>query len=234
MITVKNLSLQLQGKSVLHDISMVFPKKRIVTLIGSSGAGKTSLLSCIAQLYTHYTGSVFLHDQNVMQLSAQQRAQAIGFVFQQCHLFARFTVLQNCVQPQVINGVAPAVAHNQAMQKLEQLQVACFAHAYPHQLSGGQQQRVAIARALCLNPEILLLDEPSSALDPQNTKLLATLLRDLNAAGMTIGLCSHDVLLIKNVLDYVYLLDHGKIVEQGDFKNNQSQDCEKINAFLAH
>jgi polar amino acid transport system ATP-binding protein len=109
-----------------------------------------------------------------------------------------------------------------------------LALAYPCHLSGGQQQRVAIARALCLNPQALFLDEPSSALDPQNTKLLAALLGNLNSAGITIGLCSHDVLLVKELLDYVYFLEDGRVVEQADFKDNQQPIGKKIETFLAH
>lgn len=234
MITINKLSLQLQGVQILKEVNAILPKGRIVAFIGASGAGKTSLLNCIAQVYTQYTGSVFLHDQDVRQLSAKQRAQAIGFVFQQCHLFPHLNVLDNCMQPQVVNGVVLVVAHAHALEKLEMLHVVDLACLYPYQLSGGQQQRVAIARALCLRPQILLLDEPSAALDPQNTKILALLLCGLNATGVAIGLCSHDVFLIKSMLDNVYYLDKGMIVEQCDFKRGQPLSGGYIETFLTH
>jgi len=234
MIAVKNLSLNLGGKSILRNVTVNIPKGRIVVFIGSSGAGKTSLMNCIAQVYTHYTGDVFLNDKDVKQLSAKQRAQKMGFVFQHGYLFPHVSVLANCVQPQVLNGVAPVIAHENAIKKLEELTIARLAEVYPHQLSGGQQQRVAIARALCLTPMVLLLDEPSSALDPQNTKLLAALLCKLNSSGVTIGLCSHDVLLVKQLLDCVYLLEQGSVVEYCDIKNKTSHVGGQIEKFLSH
>lgn len=233
MITVKNLSLQLHGKPILNNLNVAIAKGRITIFIGSSGAGKTSLIKSIAHVYTHYTGDVFLCGQNVKQLSAQQRAQAMGFVFQHGYLFPHLTVLENCVQPQVINGIDHAVAHENALQQLEQLHIAQLAFAYPTHLSGGQQQRVAIARALCLQPKVLFLDEPSSALDPQNTKLLSILLKNLNESGVAIALCSHDVLLVKELLDYVYLLEHGAVIEEADFKTNVPVG-RQIATFLAH
>lgn len=233
MITVKNLSLQLHGKSILNNVNVTIAKGRITVFIGSSGAGKTSLIKSIAQVYTQYAGDILLHGQNVKQLSAQQRAQMMGCVFQHGYLFSHLTALENCMQPQMINGIASDVAHDNALKQLEQLHIAQLASAYPCHLSGGQQQRVSIARALCLQPAVLLLDEPSSALDPHNTKLLAILLRKLNEAGMTIALCSHDVLLVKELLDCVYLLEHGAVIEEADFQANVPIG-RQIGVFLAH
>lgn len=233
MITVKNLSLELHSTSILNNVNVTIAEGRITIFIGSSGAGKTSLIKCIAQVYAHYTGDVLLHGQNVKQLSAQQRAQAMGFVFQHGYLFPHLTVLKNCMQPQMINGISADVAHETAVKKLEQLGIAQLALAYPSHLSGGQQQRVAIARSLCLQPQALFLDEPSSALDPHNTKLLAALLKNLNEAGVTIGLCSHDVLLVKDLLDRIYLLEQGTVVEESDF-HAQLPIGKQITAFLAH
>lgn len=233
MITVKNLSLQLQGKPILNNVNVAITKGRITIFIGASGAGKTSLIKSVAQVYKHYVGDILLYGQDAKQLSAQQRAQAMGVVFQHGYLFPHLTVLNNCVQPQVINGIAADVAHEHAFKQLEQLHIAHLASAYPGHLSGGQQQRVAIARALCLQPAVLLLDEPSSALDPHNTKLLATLLKNLNEAGVTIALCSHDVLLVKELLDRVYLLENGAVVEEADF-HAQLPIGKQITAFLAH
>ena len=148
MIIVKNVLLSLNGKSILSDIHVKIPKGRITIFLGSSGAGKTSLIKCIAQVYTRYEGDILLYDRDVKELSALQRAQKMGFVFQHGYLFPHLNVLNNCVQPQVINGISSDIACKNAMGKLEGLHIEQLALAYPHHLSGGQQQRVAISSAV--------------------------------------------------------------------------------------
>lgn len=233
MIKTENVTLQLQKKVVLHEVTIAMVTGHITAFIGASGAGKTSLLKCLAGVSGPYTGTITYAGQELHQLTAQQRAHTVGLVFQQCNLFSHMDVVHNCVHPQIIGGGTVEAAHHKALVMLEKFGVAALAHAYPHQLSGGQQQRVAIARALCLEPQVLLLDEPSAALDPQNTQALAGILRQLQAAGVTIGLCSHDVAFIKQVLDHVYYLEHGQVVEQAVYSNAQPLQG-KIGAFLAH
>jgi ABC-type sulfate/molybdate transport systems ATPase subunit len=123
MIIVKNVSLSLNGKSILSDIHVTIPKGRITVFLGSSGAGKTSLIKCVAQVYTQYAGDILLHDHDVKKLSALQRAQKMGFVFQHGYLFPHLNVLNNCAQPQVINGVAFDIACKNAIGKLEELHI---------------------------------------------------------------------------------------------------------------
>lgn len=214
MITTKNLTLQLKHKTVLNNVSITLPQGAITAFIGQSGAGKTSLLKCLANLY-RYHGDVLYQGNPLKKLTVQQRVHAVGFVFQQFHLFNHMSVLHNCVQPQVVALKIPwQRAEKKALAVLDSLGLLAHAQAYPHQLSGGQQQRVAIARALVLEPKVLLFDEPSSALDPQATKQLAQLLKDLNKKGVTVGLCSHDVAFIKDLSDCVYLVDGGKVVDE--------------------
>jgi ABC-type polar amino acid transport system ATPase subunit len=240
MITVNNVWLSAGNTAILKNINVVLPAQRITILLGASGAGKTSLLKCIAQIYTQYTGTILLHDKDIKQYSAQQRAHAIGVVFQQCHLFPHMSVLQNCVQPQIINGSSKSEAEKQAQEMLKKLGITCLASLYPYQLSGGQQQRVAIARTLCLQPHVLFLDEPSSSLDPQNTKVLAALLKKFNAAGMAIVLCSHDVVLIKAMLLSkslpvdIYFLTNGTIVDHVDVMSEQDLTKSSLKEFLTH
>ena len=109
-----------------------------------------------------------------------------------------------------------------------------FIHSFPSQLSGGQQQRVAIARALVLRPEILLLDEPTSALDPESKKDLESLLLELNAKGITIALSSHDMPFIRKIMDYVYFMEQGELIEEWDQKMESLASKEKIKHFLTH
>ncbi len=214
MITTKNVSLTIKNKAILQNVSISLPKGSITTFIGKSGAGKTSLLKCLAQLYQDYQGDILYENKPLNKLTNKQRAHGIGFVFQQYHLFPHMTVMQNCVQPQVtVLGLTAEQAQAKVTLWLEALGLIAHKNAYPQQLSGGQQQRVAIARALVLEPQVLLFDEPSSALDPQSTKELALLLKSLHKKGITIGLCSHDIPFIKDVLDKVYLLEGGMVID---------------------
>ena len=109
-----------------------------------------------------------------------------------------------------------------------------FIHSFPSQLSGGQQQRVAIARALSLHPKILLLDEPTSALDPESKKSLESLLQNLNSRGMTLAISSHDMPFIKSIMDYIYFMEKGEVIEKWDRKINDLASTEKIQQFLTH
>lgn len=237
MITTKNLSLIIKsGKKnlpILKDICVSLEKNKITTFIGSSGAGKTSLLKCLAHLHKSYSGDILYQDTPVHTLTTKQRVQKIGFVFQQFNLFAHLTVLQNCVQPQThILGISTEAALKKTGKLLESLGLAAYKNAYINQLSGGQQQRVAIARALALEPQILLFDEPSSALDPQSTKILASLLKDLLKTGITIGLCSHDVAFIKAIQDKIYLLDHGTVIDEHAISSGPLLPTSPIGLFL--
>jgi len=235
MITTKNVGLTIKHKTIIDNASISLPKGSITAFIGKSGAGKTSLLKCIAQLYTNYSGDIAYQGVSLKTLPPQQRVHAIGYVFQQFNLFPHLTVLENCIQPQLVNGTSIAAAQKKADDLLDALDLAPFKKSYPSALSGGQQQRVAIARALALEPQVLLFDEPSSALDPQSTQALASLLKNLNQKGITIGFCSHDVSFIKNLLDRVYLLENGKIIDQYQATDSQMPPTSSpIGYFLSH
>jgi ABC-type polar amino acid transport system ATPase subunit len=214
MIITKQLSLTLNKKNILHDVSISLSRGRITTFVGPSGSGKTSLLKCLANVYSHYTGTITSNGKTLAELAPQERAQTVGFVFQQFNLFPHLTVLENCVQPRMVVLKTPRlVAEQHAINILTKLDLAHIQDRHPFQLSGGQQQRVAIARALMLEPKVLLMDEPSSALDPHNTQQLGMLLKQLNLEGLTIGLCSHDSAFISTLIDQVYLIENGTIIE---------------------
>lgn len=233
MVTLKNIKLRLQDKIILHDISAHLPQGKITVFVGKSGAGKTSLFKCMVHLLTEYEGTIVYQNKSLKKLSAKQRAQMVGFVFQQFHLFPHMTVLQNCVQPQIgILGQDTVKAKSKALLLLEKFGLQELVQSYPHQLSGGQQQRVAIARALCLNPNILLFDEPSSSLDPQTTHELALLLKELSQQGVTIGVCSHDMPFVKEVFDKAYLLEQGMVVDHYQGMLNQIPSNQPLARFL--
>ena len=236
MLSVNNLSLRYTatGQQILNNISLKFPKTRITTLVGKSGAGKTSLLRCIGGIQANYQGLIAIDGQNIEQFSHKQQAMQIGFVFQQFNLFPHLTVLQNCVQPLILTKKIPsdealAIAHHW----LKEIDIADFADIYPQQLSGGQQQRVAIARALCLTPRILLLDEPTSALDPTNSRLLSTLLKKLAQQGLAVAVSSHDMDFVRTVFDRAYLIDNGSVIDHYDSKlGNDLNENSPIKLFL--
>lgn len=217
----------------LRNISFELQKGRITTFMGPSGAGKTTLLRCIANLQSEYEGKITYCDQDVQSLTAVKRASCIGFVLQQLYLFPHQTVLQNCMNPLIkILRRTTDEAHQQAINVLQSLEIDCLQNSYPSQLSGGQQQRVAIARALVLQPEVLLLDEPTSALDPDSKQCLEALLRKLNQSGITIGLSSHDMPFVRRILDRVYFMENGAIVEEYDHRNELLHTKQNIQRFL--
>lgn len=214
MIKGKNVSLCYQRlqQVILNDVSFELPIGRITTFIGPSGAGKTSLLRCIAQLECNYTGLICDDDSDMRAISARERIVHIGFVAQQFNLFPHLSVLENCAQPLYVTGAMERMqAERRACDILNTLGISALCKKYPQQLSGGQQQRVAIARALCFNPTTLLFDEPTSALDPENTAVIAMLLLQLARQGVAIGVTSHDMSFVNHILDRVYFMREGSI-----------------------
>lgn len=239
MIYGKNVTWGYKHKKrnelILNQVSFELKQGRITAFIGKSGAGKTTLLKCIANLHAHYEGIITYEGQDLKNLSSLERSTTIGFVLQQFHLFPHFTALQNCTFAlNKVVGLKADEAENRAIETLTLLGMLPFVNAYPTQLSGGQQQRVAIARALVMQPKILLLDEPTSALDPDSKKSLANVLFDLHAKGLTLALSSHDMPFIKKIMDRIYYLDEGRLVEEYDRRVEDPASKEKISQFLFH
>ncbi|MBX9830816.1 ATP-binding cassette domain-containing protein [Candidatus Babeliales bacterium] len=219
MITGNNISLSYQSgrKLILDNVSFTIRPQTITAFFGRSGAGKTSLLRCMAGLVKKYEGTILVDKMDINKMPASVRVHHVGFVFQHFNLFPHMTVLQNCMQPlRLVATVFDDEAYTRAHAALEQVGMLDYADRYPAQLSGGQQQRVAIARALCLNPSVLLLDEPTASLDPHTTTELRDLLITLRNVGKAIVVVSHDTNFLHDLFDVGYLLDHGKIVESYD------------------
>lgn len=239
MISGQHISWKYKHKNksshVLKDVSFELKQGRITTFMGQSGAGKTTLLKCIANLHSHYDGIITCNERDLKTLNPVERASTIGFVLQQFHLFPHLSVLHNCTYALIeALGLQKKEAEERALEVLDSLGMQSFSQAFPAQLSGGQQQRVAIARALVLRPEVLLLDEPTSALDPDSKKSLESLLLELNAKGMTIALSSHDMPFIRKIMDYVYFMEQGAIVEEWDQKIEALASKAKIQQFLSN
>ncbi|MFM9919995.1 amino acid ABC transporter ATP-binding protein [Lacisediminihabitans sp. H27-G8] len=203
---------------VLRGVDLTVASHQVVALIGASGSGKSTLLRTINLLERVDDGQVFLRGTDISRPQTRPdviRAR-IGMVFQQFNLFPHLTVLDNVtLASRRVFGVSRSTAEQKARQLLDQVGLADRAGAYPDRLSGGQQQRVAIVRAIATDPELLLLDEITSALDPELVGEVLELVRTLAARGTTIVMATHEMAFARDVANHVVFLDSGVIAEQG-------------------
>lgn len=203
---------------VLDDLTLEVAEHEVVALIGASGSGKSTLLRCVNLLAEIDDGSIHLDGEEITnpRIDPDQVRQKIGLVFQSYNLFPHMSVLDNItLAPTRVHKRAAAEARETAMTWLDRVGLADKAKAYPDGLSGGQQQRVAIVRALINSPRLLLLDEVTSALDPELVGEVLTMIRDLKNEGMTMVLATHEMGFAKQVADRVAFLDDGRVLEQG-------------------
>jgi ABC-type polar amino acid transport system ATPase subunit len=217
-VEVEQLTKYYGDTLVLDAVDLGVEEHEVVCLIGASGSGKSTLLRCIAQLVEYDHGTIRLDGVALEDgaLPRKELRKRIGIVFQAFNLFPHLTVLQNItLAPRKVHGTDVAAAKGRARELLELFGMHTFADSYPEQLSGGQQQRVAIVRALATDPEVLLLDEITAALDPELIGGVLDVIRDLKAAGMTMVIVTHEMGFARDVADRVCFLDEGRIVEQG-------------------
>ncbi|MFI1992701.1 amino acid ABC transporter ATP-binding protein [Actinoplanes sp. NPDC020271] len=206
------------GNVVLDGLDLEVAEHEVVALIGASGSGKSTLLRCVNLLTEIDDGTILLDGAEITdpQVNPDLVRRKIGLVFQSFNLFPHMTVLDNItLAPTRVHKRAAAETRDQAMTWLERVGLADKAKAFPDGLSGGQQQRVAIVRALVNSPRLLLLDEVTSALDPELVGEVLTMIRDLKAEGMTMVLATHEMGFAKQVADRVAFLDNGRVLEQG-------------------
>jgi polar amino acid transport system ATP-binding protein len=203
---------------VLDGLDLTVERGGCVVLIGSSGSGKSTLLRCLNRLETIDDGQILLDGQDISdpRVNLDAVRSRVGIVFQAFNLFPHLSVLDNItLAPIRVHRVARADARRQGMAMLERVGLADRAGMHPDQLSGGQQQRVAIARALVTSPVLMLLDEVTSALDPELVWEVLALLRELREDGMTMVLATHEMAFAAQVADTVGFLAGGRILEQG-------------------
>jgi polar amino acid transport system ATP-binding protein len=201
---------------VLDGIDLDVPSGSVVTLIGASGSGKSTLLRCINLLEPIDDGYITLDgvDISVPGIDPNPIRQRIGMVFQAFNLFPHLKVIENVtLAPRKLRRGTPTEIAERAMQLLDRLGLGLKAMAYPDQLSGGQQQRVAIARSLAMDPDVMLLDEITSSLDPELVGEVLDVVRDLRASGMTMVIATHEMGFAREISDNVCFLDAGRIVE---------------------
>ncbi|SNY56289.1 amino acid ABC transporter ATP-binding protein [Paractinoplanes atraurantiacus] len=203
---------------VLDGLTLDVGEHEVVALIGASGSGKSTLLRCVNLLAEIDDGTIRLDGEDITdpRINPDAVRQKIGLVFQSYNLFPHMTVLDNItLAPVRVHKRPVAEAREQAHEWLKRVGLADKAGAYPDRLSGGQQQRVAIVRALVNNPRLLLLDEVTSALDPELVGEVLTMIRDLKGDGMTMVLATHEMGFARQVADRVAFLDKGKVLEEG-------------------
>jgi polar amino acid transport system ATP-binding protein len=188
-----------------------------VCLIGASGSGKSTLLRCINLLERINAGRIVLHGEEITHAkNVNTVRRRVGIVFQAFNLFPHMTVLRNVtLAPREVLGKSRAEAEAEATALLDRFGLADRRDEYPDRLSGGQQQRVAIVRALAMRPELMLLDEVTSALDPELVAEVLSVIRELAEAGMTMVIATHEMSFARDTADRVCFLDAGKILEQG-------------------
>jgi polar amino acid transport system ATP-binding protein len=203
---------------VLRNINLAVQPHEVISLIGASGSGKSTLLRCVNLLEEINAGSIRLNGEPISASlpNANRVRQRIGMVFQSYNLFPHMSVLDNItLAPRQVLGSKRAEAEGAARALLERFGLADKAGEYPDRLSGGQQQRVAIVRALALKPDLLLLDEVTSALDPEMVGEVLDIIRELKGIGMTMMLATHQMAFARQISDRVAFLDGGSIVEMG-------------------
>ena len=217
-ILIDGLHKRFDDLEVLRGVDLEVADHEVICLIGASGSGKSTLLRCINLLEPIDDGRIVVHGQDIMAGGVDQNAirRQVGIVFQSFNLFPHMTVRRNVtLAPVKVLKLSPAEASNRAQELLDRFGLADKAGEYPDRLSGGQQQRVAIVRALAMQPDIMLLDEVTSALDPELVAEVLDVIRELAAGGMTMLIATHEMGFAKDIANRVCFLDEGVILEQG-------------------
>ena len=216
-LVVERLSKSFGRHEVLRGIDLSVAEHEVVALIGASGSGKSTLLRCINLLEPVDAGRIFLGGEEITRrqdVNAVRRR--IGIVFQAFNLFPHMSVLRNVtLAPRDVLGLSKREADERATALLERFGLAEKRNEYPDRLSGGQQQRVAIVRALAMQPELMLFDEVTSALDPELVAEVLNVIGELAAGDMTMVIATHEMSFARDIADQVCFLDDGRILEQG-------------------
>ncbi len=218
-IEVRNVVKSFDEKVVLRDVDLVVDPHEVVCLIGSSGSGKSTLLKCINLLVDIDAGDILLDGTAITDPSVNPNdvRQRMGIVFQAFNLFPHMNVLENItLSPVKVHGISKDEAADRAHTLLEQFGLLDKINEYPDRLSGGQQQRVAVVRALATQPELMLFDEVTSALDPELVAEVLGVIRGLKEDGMTMIIATHEMGFARDVADQVCFLDNGVILEKGE------------------
>jgi polar amino acid transport system ATP-binding protein len=218
IVSLKDVHKSFGSVEVLRGISLDVMKGEVICIIGPSGSGKSTLIRCINALNDIQAGSITVEglEVNDPKLDKLALRRKVGMVFQQYNLFPHKTALQNVMMaPIKVLGQDRAEVERRACALIAKVRLNGKEDAYPGELSGGQQQRVAIARSLAMNPDVMLFDEVTAALDPETVKEVLMTIKDLAADGMTCILVTHEMGFAREIADCIYFTDRGVIVESG-------------------
>jgi polar amino acid transport system ATP-binding protein len=218
-LLAKNIRKNFDDRQVLKGVDLEVYPGQIVALIGSSGSGKSTMLRCLNLVEELSDGQIWLDGDEISRpgIDEDEVRSNIGLVFQSYNLFAHLSIVENVkLALKVVQKKSDDEATKIALAWLDRIGLADKAGQYPDKLSGGQQQRTAIVRAVALNPKLLLLDEVTSALDPELSGEVLELIRDLKKSGTTIVMATHELSFAREVADWVIFLDQGVIAEEGE------------------
>jgi polar amino acid transport system ATP-binding protein len=218
MVSIKDVHKSFGDLKVLNGVSLDVMKGDVICIIGRSGSGKSTLIRCINALNDIQQGSILVEGQEVNDpgLDKLELRKKVGMVFQQYNLFPHKTALQNVMMAPIrVLKRSKLEAEAQARELMAKVRLQGKENAYPGELSGGQQQRVAIARSLAMQPDVILFDEVTAALDPETVGEVLQTIKDLAEDGMTCILVTHEMGFAREVADHIYFTDRGIIVEHG-------------------
>ncbi|MGI9016043.1 MAG: amino acid ABC transporter ATP-binding protein [Euzebya sp.] len=236
-VELRNLQKSFGSLEVLKGIDLQIPTGEVVVVVGPSGSGKSTMLRCVNLLEQPSGGNVLLDGIDITEdgVNVDRMRQRVGMVFQHFNLFPHMSVLGNVtVALRKVKGLSKSEASEIGLARLRQVDLEEKADVRPAQLSGGQKQRVAIARSLAMEPEVMLFDEVTSALDPELVKGVLDVMSNLAHEGMTMMVVTHEMGFAREVADRVIFMDEGLIVEDGQPRQiMESPQSERLKAFLS-
>ncbi len=218
MVSIRDVHKSFGALEVLKGVSLDVMKGEVICIIGPSGSGKSTLIRCINALNDIQSGSILVEGQEVNdpKLDKLELRKKVGMVFQQYNLFPHRTALQNIMMaPLLVLKDNRDEVEKLARRLIRKVRLEGKEDSYPGELSGGQQQRVAIARSLAMNPDVMLFDEVTAALDPETVNEVLLTIKELAQEGMTCILVTHEMGFAREVADHIYFTDRGVIVEHG-------------------